>query len=122
MKNCPLCGTENKDQAKACLNCAHPFTEETPRKAEKSEKKAQKTETPKPKFSYAGGGLIITPAGPPPCNPRNTENPTDDDLLDWANEIFSSGNYAPEAVLYFSQRFWPVGSETHKRLRAVLRL
>ena len=116
MKICIACDAGNKEDAQICLNCSNPFP---------IEDKGKKKDGSKSRVRFSGSGSILAPAGPPPCTPRNLDNPTDDDLHDWIQKTIDKGiecnqDYAPQAVLYFSYRFWPYGSDVYKRLRAML--
>lgn len=71
-------------------------------------------------------GVVVTPAGYPPCNPSHMPDPTDEDVIDWAYEIVELGNakglqYGVEAVQYFARRFWDLHTPRYKEVAFLIR-
>lgn len=80
-----------------------------------------------PQVSYRHGGRrISTPAGACPVKPRGYksdkwEEPfTDKTVKDWAEEVYHSGSYLPEAVVYFARNFWDINGADFNRVRSLI--
>lgn len=82
---------------------------------------------PTPMRHY-GGGVITTPAGKPPHNPKGykdgwSDGPASDEVVvEWANNVMDSGGgrYAPAAVVYWARYFWDINGPEFRRVRDVI--
>lgn len=80
------------------------------------------------KVSYTKSGkkrTTWTPSGDCPVKPRgyNKENFqfTDEIIEEWAKETYDSGDYLPEAVVYFARYFWNINSPEFDKVESVIR-
>lgn len=145
-KICPGCGIENGVRTSIC-RCGHRFlskkeaTEDKPRPAldsfdikhsSSSDEEAQRPNVSRVFSSSISCPLIQTPAGRCPIRPQGfsrndwPDGPAPDDVIEsWAVKVFSSGNYLPDAVVYWIHEFWDMnlnyGSEYKRVKRIVLR-
>lgn len=77
---------------------------------------------------HYGGGVITTPAGAPPHNPKGykdgwPDGPASDEVVvEWANNVMDSGGgrYAPDAVVYWARYFWDINGPEFRRVRDLI--
>lgn len=66
---------------------------------------------------------VYTPAGECPVKPSGYKNgqweaPWNEDVIkEWADAVYASGPFLPEAVAYFAQFFWSVNGPEYKKVR-----
>lgn len=81
------------------------------------------TPTPrKTSFQYnssnaSHGGVIAVPAGACPFKPKGS---SDEEIEAWAVEVFHSGRYAPEAVVYWAREFWDINGKDFPRIKKTI--
>lgn len=124
-KECPKCKTITGARASSC-ECGHQFGCAT------KEKKLALSSTIGNCYTAVSGSIsnpvISTPQGRCPYSPKNysqTEfNPTDEDITNWADKVYNSGNYAPEAVAYWIHEFWDINgpnlAKEYKRVKELV--
>lgn len=134
-KLCPECGIANGVRTSIC-GCGHRFSskKEDVASSKKEEVKANthadlKSDTtcevdvlkrPLPSsrfFSSISCPLIQTPAGRCPVKPKGFSNKewadgqaSNEVIEEWALKAFSTGNYLPDAVVYWMHEFWNMNS------------
>lgn len=145
-KICPDCGIENGVRTSIC-RCGHRFLSKKEAIENKPNLNVDTKDTTcslvsehdvdRPKFNRVFSSsiscpLIQTPAGRCPIKPRGFSRndwpdgaASDESIEDWALKVFSSGNYLPDAVVYWIHEFWDMnldyGSEYKRVKRIVLK-
>jgi len=138
-KTCPECGVDSGVRTSTC-GCVHRFSskqssnDDTKKKTAEEQvvQKSASNEVERPVvspklFSSISCPLIQTPAGRCPIKPQGFSSddwpngPASDEVVEsWALKVFSSGNYLPDAVVYWIHEFWDMnlnhGSE-YKRIK-----
>lgn len=124
-KECPECNAITGARASSC-ECGHQFGSAT------KEKKLSTSSTIGNSYSFVSTSIsnpiISTPQGKCPHFPRNYSktdfNPTNEDIINWADKVYNSGNYSPDAVVYWIREFWDINgpnlAEEHKRVKEIV--
>jgi hypothetical protein len=63
------------------------------------------------------GGVIAVPAGACPVKPKGSG---DDEIAEWTVDVYSSGRYMPEAVVYFARQFWDINGKDFPRIKGII--
>jgi len=81
-------------------------------------------------FSSISCPLVQTPAGRCPTKPQGfikkdwPDGPATTEAVEsWALKVFSSGNYLPDAVIYWIHEFWDMNlnyGEEYKRVKSIV--
>lgn len=139
-KTCPECGIDSGVRTSTC-GCGHRFsfrqssTDDSQKKEEKVIEQSCNKEVEKPVsnprlFSSISCPLIQTPSGRCPIKPQGfssnnwPEGPASDEVVEsWAFKVFSSGNYIPDAVIYWIHEFWDMNLNygvDYKRVKKIV--
>jgi len=137
-KVCPECGIESGVRTSTC-GCGHRFSFKQSSAPEEPHKKPVQTvqteyverlpQSPR-LYSSVSCPLIQTPAGKCPIRPEGflkkdwPNGPASNESIEtWALKVFSSGNYLPDAVLYWIHEFWDMNlnfGKEYKRVREIV--
>lgn len=126
-KTCPDCGIETGVRTSVC-KCGHRFAASKSVESSKSavESSKQKTDSTlaniveekntffvKNYSNSISNPIIQTPCGKCPYKPNGYKDgwflkPTNQDIQEWAIKVYSSGNFLPQAVVYWMHEFWDI--------------
>lgn len=144
-KTCPDCGIENGVRTSIC-GCGHRFSSNASKEKVSTQpvsntfiSSVEKIDdfedirtvlSNRTAFSTISRPLIQTPAGSCSIKPKGffkkdwPDGPaTEEAIVEWSLKVFSSGNYSPEAVIYWMHEFWDMnlnfGAE-YKRVKSIV--